>query len=708
MNRGGIQASADVEEGVEEENRRLREAVARLEKANAVLMRRVEQELDRQAGGDSIFHTAVVLESKVLARTEALEQAVSQQRLANQQLARAKEEADAANRSKGEFLAMMSHEIRTPLNGVVGAADLLEQTPLASNQRRLVETVRDSAQGLLSVINHVLDFSKIEASHLHYESIPFDAARTLEDAAVWAADSAWRKGLEVVCDLDPCLPPLLVGDPGRLRQIVLNLVGNAVKFTEEGEVLVTADHRDGYLTVVVQDTGIGMSPEEQVRAFEPFGQADGSTTRRFGGTGLGLPIARRLTEGMSGTLELSSEPGRGSRFSLMIPCEAPEAPPPPPLPRARALLVDPHDRRRAGIAAQLQAWGLEVASAAGADRLAVAEADIVLLHDAADGLVDQVRGWRDRGARALVLGPAAHAARHRQHPGLEPDAFLALPLRRRELRLELARLLGAADSHPQVLPVDVPHMPGLRVLVAEDHATNMAVVTEMLESLGCTALCAVDGGAALELLRSEQPDVVLMDWQMARLDGLQATQRHREAEQPGRRLPIIMVTAGDGVDQRSRSLQAGVDDFLPKPFQLADLRRTLGRWAAVAQPQKELERADLRPLEQLSASRDAAGRRDLFQRVWTIFRTDAHKSLEEAIIASGRQDAGRLQRSAHALKGIAGSAGATRLMELAAQLEESAREEDRDDGLLRLFAVRAEFPCTLAAMEQALRGEAPA
>ncbi|HEX3760070.1 MAG TPA: ATP-binding protein [Kofleriaceae bacterium] len=539
----------------------------------------------------------------------------------NLELIRARDVADAASRAKSEFLANMSHEIRTPMNGVLGMAELLLATELTPRQRNLTENVQRSAVSLLAVINDILDFSKVEAGRLELEELDLDIRDVIEDTVELLARSAHVKGLELVTAIPPTVTTRLRGDPGRLRQIVTNLVGNAIKFTESGHVIVSVADRGvddagrRGLQIDVSDTGIGISREALDRLFTAFTQADGSMSRRYGGSGLGLVIVRKLCRLMHGDVTVTSEPGRGSTFSATV-----RLAPGEPVERddaddfggaviagRRALIVEPCAPARAALADLLRGFGVVCDAASTAQAAAVclaagieggARHDLVLssveLPDGAGAaaLIRLVREGGDRDHAAALPGvPAAAATPSGARAAARAAIELPKPVRRWRLIGVLRHALGAAPPRRRTRPplqvtTGLRRMLGLRVLVAEDNLINQEVTVGMLADLGCTAMCVPDGQQALDALAREAFDLVLMDCQMPVMDGFEATRelRRREAGgQAGDQTPrqshqlVIALTANATSADREACRIAGMDDFLSKPFRRRELAALLLR-----------------------------------------------------------------------------------------------------------------------------------
>ena len=707
----------------------------------------VDDEVFWRADGTSVpveYIAAPIREGGDIVGVVVIFKDIAARRAEQEALRAARDQAMEASRLKSEFLATMSHEIRTPMNGVIGLTGLLLDTPLSQEQRQYAEGVRTAADALLAIINDILDFSKIEAGRIELERADFDVVEVVEEVAELLAEMARSKGLEVLSYCYPDVPNHVRGDPGRVRQVLLNLVSNAVKFTHQGEVVVRArlEQRSPSGTIIrfeVADTGIGIAQPDQLRLFDAFSQADASTTRKYGGTGLGLAVSKRLVELMGGEIGVASEPGKGSTFWFTARLDEVEDDGVPREPRIldglRVLVVDDNPTNRMILSRQVASWGMSCDQAAGgSEALALVERardgghpyDLAILDfhmPEMDGLelASAITANSDHELPLVLLTSGGDVPDEaRRQAGIR--VALSKPVRQSYLYDSLMRAIGASRAPaPDVHARDPQATAGpakAHLLVVEDNAINQTVATGILSRLGYSTDVANHGREAVEAVATKDYDAVLMDCQMPEMDGYQATVEIRSRGGRGRRLPIIAMTAAAMEGDRERALAAGMNDYITKPVDPTELAATLDRWLvpgpvhaggddpdAESDPASDDGAAPVDPARlDLLRRLDPTGEENLLDKLATTFATEADVRLGELRDAALLGDARQVERSAHALKGSAANLGMTRVAQLASSLEHNAHDGELADVERVLSALTDELDRANAAFREAVAG----
>jgi polar amino acid transport system substrate-binding protein len=652
---------------------------------------------------------------------------ISERKEAEAAIRQAHDQAVSASKFKSEFLANMSHEIRTPMNGILGMAEMLLRSNLEERQRGFALTIHEAGKSLLAVINDILDFSKIEAGKLTIEIAEFEPVRLVESVAELLADQARKKQLSLLTFIDPRIPLLMRGDPGRLRQILMNFAGNAIKFSDKGEVLISAvveSEQDDSMIVKlsVSDTGIGMTPEELSKLFQPFVQVDGSITRKYGGTGLGLSICKRLVELLGGELGVQSTKGEGSKFWFTVPLlRAPNVQNvtriAQDIAKMRVLVVDDEETSREVLYQYIESWGMRGNVARNADEA------LELLRESATSdpysiaLVDlfmsgtngfqlgQIIREEDQLRRMKLILVTAY-----DNPGageeaitLGFDAFLTKPIKQSQLLDCITTVVSGshqrefAASSPLVATTtrEMKALPPPEdrhelLLVVEDHSINQEVALLLLKDLGFEAHVAQNGRHALELMERSTYALIFMDCQMPEMDGFAATAAIRKSEaRTGKHIPIVAMTAHAVEGSKEQCLAAGMSDYISKPIDPDQLQSMLEKWLPLKGSSEKSAEPHSAPLD-MEALSSRYGKKNV-DRLIQAFMKDAPRQVEELHVYATDENSAGVLATAHGLKGICGTVFAKRMRETCIDIEGAGRAKEWNQVRTLVARLKAEF-----------------
>ncbi len=743
-----------------------------------VILRVVKMSRDFQTRSDSlrgkhqrlIDQLSVAVEKSEAANVD-LENEINEKKSTEKALIKARDEAETAAEAKSEFLASMSHEIRTPMNGVLGMTELLINTELSNKQKRFAETIHKSGSTLLSIINDILDFSKIEAGKLELNNSVFDLRLLMEEIGVMFANQAHQKGLELTCNYPADGHSVFRGDAERIRQILVNLIGNALKFTEKGEILLKAElfekKDDVYLIRLrVRDTGIGISQDAQNKIFNSFSQADGSTTRKFGGTGLGLTISKKLTELMGGKIGLKSQSDVGSTFWFAIPLKK-ETSIKQTLPESasdsfqntRVLIADSSKTNREVLEQQFTSWGMDFYSTDSGKKAlrSVQEASqqgspfsLVILDNQLSDLdgVTLARKIKNdlniSDTRIIMLSSVGNMEETGQWLMAGVESYLSKPIRQNELYESVYKALVSEEDNNQlnqkktILQEQKSFNLKGHVLVAEDNIVNQELAREMITNLGCTVEIVDDGHQAFEAISGslldnfQQPyDLILMDCQMPIMDGFEATQKLRQWEGQQtilQRIPIIALTANAMEGDRDKCIAAGMDDYMTKPFTLEQLGALLHRWLPLLAKENKSEYARQKnsidqvqnndaPVEKNSATQldmlaidkirklQRKGQSNVVIKVINLFLENSQKTISSLESAISKGDSKSLQRTAYSLQSSCSTVGANDLARLCSELESLGKLGSSGEAQSRLSVLEYEYDSVCTALQNVIEEE---